>query len=443
MGAFMGMRGNGDWVTDQMPENWREMILHEYPNGDAPITALTSMLKSENTDSPIFHWWDKRLPAQSGAVTSIYIDVGLATEYVYATHQATHGIAGGVVYAKVAQALAKEFRVGHQVILKDADRFDADVAAEVVGVNYNGANSYIALVLMEADDNSASSSSYNLATVDRIMISGNVNAEGGAIPRAVAYDPTGYENYTQIFRTPLEITRTAKKTKLRTGDAYQEAKREALELHSIEMEKALIWGVKRSTTGANGKPKRSFDGILNFMRSNCTTGVSLSTTDASFNDFRLNTEYSGQTWLDGGEDFFDACLEYLGTYAPNEMTAYCGSGAITGLTKLAKYTGNIQMQPGPNNAYGMKFSTWVNPHMTIHIKKHPLMARESSTKYAMLFMHPKNCVWRPLDDTDFLGDREARGTDGKIEEYLTEIGPEWHFADQFMFLDGIGQDSEV
>ena len=90
--AFMGMRGNGDWTTDQRPKNWREVILHEYPNGDTPLTAIMSMMKSEETNDPEFNWWTKRLPVQSGAA-AIYIDVGLATAYVYATHQATHGIA--------------------------------------------------------------------------------------------------------------------------------------------------------------------------------------------------------------------------------------------------------------------------------------------------------------------------------------------------------------
>jgi len=443
MGAFMGMRGNGDWADNQRPENWREAILHEFPNGDAPITAITSMMQSESTDDPIFHWWTKRLPSQSGAVTSIYIDVGLGTEYVYATHQATHGIVGAVVYAKVALALAKEFRVGHQAVLRDDDRFDVDVVGKVVGVNYNAANSYIAIKLQEIDDNSGTSSSYNLATCDRIINCGDINPAGGAIPRAVAYDPVGYENYCGISRVPLEMTRTAQKTRLRTGDQVKEAKREALELYSIMNERKLIWSVRTAGTGANGKPEYTPDGILSFIRRSATTSYSASSTDASMNDFRLNTSYSGQKWLDGGEDWFDACLEYLGTYAPSEVTGYCGAGALTGITKLGKYTGNIQMDPGPNDAYGMKFSTWVNPHVTIHLKKHPLMARESSTKYSMLLLAPKNIKWRILDDTQFLENRGPRGVDASISEYLSEMGPEFHFPDQFMWLNGIGQANAV
>jgi hypothetical protein len=52
MGAFLGMRGNGDWVTDQRPKNWRETMLFLYPNGSMPLTAIMSKMKSEKTDDP-------------------------------------------------------------------------------------------------------------------------------------------------------------------------------------------------------------------------------------------------------------------------------------------------------------------------------------------------------------------------------------------------------
>ena len=41
---FLGMRGNGDWVDGQRPLNWRQNILRLYPNGQAPLTAMLSMM---------------------------------------------------------------------------------------------------------------------------------------------------------------------------------------------------------------------------------------------------------------------------------------------------------------------------------------------------------------------------------------------------------------
>ena len=38
--AVAGLRGTGDWATDERPKNFREMILWRNPNGMAPLTAL-------------------------------------------------------------------------------------------------------------------------------------------------------------------------------------------------------------------------------------------------------------------------------------------------------------------------------------------------------------------------------------------------------------------
>src|SRR5439155_12161618 len=64
MAAVLGLRGSGAFTTDERPKNWREMILYLFPNGEAPLTALLSMLKSQPTDDPSFNWWEKRLPGQ-------------------------------------------------------------------------------------------------------------------------------------------------------------------------------------------------------------------------------------------------------------------------------------------------------------------------------------------------------------------------------------------
>lgn len=56
MAAILGLRGSGDFTADERPKNWREMILHLFPNGSAPLTAVMSMAKSEGTDDPEYNW---------------------------------------------------------------------------------------------------------------------------------------------------------------------------------------------------------------------------------------------------------------------------------------------------------------------------------------------------------------------------------------------------
>ena len=56
MTAIAGLRGTGDWATDERPKNFREMILWRRPNGKAPLTALMAKMKSEATNDPEFAW---------------------------------------------------------------------------------------------------------------------------------------------------------------------------------------------------------------------------------------------------------------------------------------------------------------------------------------------------------------------------------------------------
>lgn len=433
MSAFLGMRGNGDWVTDQRPKNWRETMLFLYPNGSMPLTAIMSKMKNEKTDDPQFYWWTKMLPTQSASITGVYTDSALTVAYT------SGGVVGSVLYFKMTSTDIIHFRVGHTVLLRDASDYTVDVVGKVVSLAANSTSSYIGVKLLEADDNS--SYSHDLSDCDTAIVIGSVNAEGAAMPSAISYDPTKLYNYTQIFRTPLSITRTARKTKLRTGDQYKEAKREALELHGIEMEKAFIFGIAYEGTGDNGKPERTTEGLLTCIRNNNPSCVS---------DFTLNATYHGKAWLDdgGGETFLDSYLETLFRYGRQEKLAICGSGALLGMNKLARAGGHFTMT-STTKSYGINVVEWVTPFGTIYLKTHPLFNVEASLRNSMLIFEPENLIYRYIDDTQFYGEGEAKqaapGTnggriDGTQEEYLTEAGLEYHHPYTAGFLNGIGQD---
>ena len=431
MSGFLGMRGNGDWVADQRPKNWRETILFLYPNGQMPLTAIMSKMKSEKTDDPQYYWWTKLLPTQAGSVTGVYTDIALTVAYV------SGGVAGSVLYLKMTAADLVHFRVGHTVVMRDASDSTNDVVGKVIARTSNGGASSIGVQLLEADDNS--SYSHDLSDCDKVLIIGSINAEGAPMPTGVSYDPDKLYNYTQIFRTPLSITRTAKKTKLKTGDAYKEMKREALELHGIEMEKAFLFGIPYEGTGSNGKPERSTEGLITCLRTNNPDNVS---------DFQLNATYHGKSWLDdgGGETFLESYLEQIFRYGRQEKLALCGSGALLGINALAKANGHYTMT-ATTKAYGINVTEWVTPMGTIFLKTHPLFNIESTLRNSILMFEPENCTYRYIDDTSFYGEGEkgqaAPGTnggriDGSQEEFLTEAGLEYHHPYTGAFLNGIG-----
>jgi hypothetical protein len=425
---FLGMRGTGDWVADQRPMSWRQNILYLYPNGMTPLTAILSMMGSKKVNDPQFHWWTEQIGSVSGAITGIFTVPDLSVAYV------SGGVAGDVIYAAVAATLANRIRAGHQILLRDATDYRVDVVGKVSSVSTSGATSTLAIILLEDDDNS---SAHDLSDADNLLVIGNINSEGAEMPNAIALNPTKHYNYTQIFRSPLSITRTARSTNLRTGDDYQKAKRECLEMNSIEMELAFLWGIMTERIGDNGKPERTTQGVINFIRNNAPGNV---------DDYTLNPTYAGQAWTVGGETWLKAMLELIFRYGAEDKLCLCGSGALLGIDALAQTSGQINLAPA-QKTYGMQIKTWITPFGTIHMKTHPLFSFDATTRNMMVILEPKELEYKFIQDTTFYGESSAkqhpegyghRRIDGTEEEYLTECGLEFGFPLKCGILNGVG-----
>ena len=435
--GFLGMRGTGDWATNQRPENWREMILYLYPNGSAPLTAILSKLKEEKVDDPIFHWWTKLLPSQAGTVTARWLNVNNSGAVTSGSTAA-----GTTVYFVMSASDMTHFRVGHQVLCRDSDQYDVDFNGLVTSVNTSQLN--VGVKLLEADDNAADSATYGANSVDRLLVVGNANAEGASMPDAISYDPVEWSNYTEIFRTSLSITRTARLTRLRTGDAYREAKRECLELHSIEMEKAFLWGFKWAGIGDNGKPKRTTMGLIRALQYGSDGSANVGVSDS----FKVNTTYSGDTWLQSGKDWLDYYFEQMFRYGKSEKLAFVGSGALLGINQLAETYGTIQINPR-TKAYGLAVNEWITPFGIVNMVTHPLLSFEATNRHSMVIFEPAGLRYRYVSDTMFMSEKSDQQNtgwtrrDGTDEEYLTEAGLEYHHPNGWGYLNGVGEDNAV
>lgn len=425
---FVGLRSTADLAADEMPESYRAGVLYLYPNGMAPLTGLTALLPSEPlTEGPIYHWWTQSFNPRRAAVTGVYSDTALSSAYV------SGGVAGSVLYVKLAAADTKHFRAGHQVLLRLSTDPTLDVNGKVLAVTVNGASSYLVVRLLEADDNSATST---LASADAVMVIGNINEQGGMRPTALSRSPEKFDNYAQIFRTSLDITRTLMKTKLRTEEAYARLKKDALEEHSVEMENGFLWGVKSVNTGDGGKPEYTTDGVVTLIKQH---GI--------VSNYSLDTDYTGKTWLEKGADWIDAKLEEMFRYGSQERLAFCGSGALLGIQRLVKELGFYSIGER-TTSFGMKVLEWFTPFGSVTFRTHPLFSYEVTTRNAMLFLEPKNLKYRYIDDTFFKPDNSDRagggtGKDGKEEEFLTEAGLEVHFPNTCGYFTGVGVDNTL
>ena len=433
--AIPGMFGTGDWATGQRPQSWREAILYQYPNGDMPLTAIMAKTKSKQITDVIHNWFEKTLPLQGVTITATYTNAALSAAATGAS------AAGTIFYVKMAEADAKNFRKGHMVLFRDSDYPAVDFAAEVLSNYLNGASSYVCVKTLEADNNVGSGASYNVTTCDYLQIVSSIQAQGSSIPTAVAYNPDPKSNYTSIVETSLYLTRTAKRTRLRTKDQYTEAKRECLELHGIMLERTMWHSVLYSGTGDNGQPKTALKGILPAVYGTANA-------DATYNvsDYRYSSTYAGQSWKDAGEDWLDEQLEIAGRYGAPVKMAFCGSGAAQGIAQLAKTNGNIQLTPVREGVYGLHIRKWEHPSLTLLMKTHPLWNVSPADRYKMVIVPIENLTYCYIDDTFYKKDKaEQEGgissQDATLESYLTEFTLEYSFLNEFYILDGVGRNN--
>lgn len=414
--AFLGMRATNDFsVEGQRPKNWREMILRLYPNGKAPLTAMMALMKSEKTDDPEFNWFCKVLPSQAGEVVNTFTDAALGAAVAAPLN------VGNNIYVQVSEEDAKQFVPNHTVLLRGIATSDFDTVTIAEDVVLAGPNSYLKLKLLENSNGTPSG-----VNIKRALIIGSANSEGAMIGQAVTYDPYKVHNYTQIFRNSLEITRTAEMTKLRTGPALKEAKRDALEMHSIEMEKAFIFGVPSENLGGNGKALRTTGGIIWAIKNH----------GGLVENFPV-----GSNWDTDGQDWLDDIFLRLFRYGETDKLCFLGDAALQGINRLARKYGTWNYTT-TTKAFGIQIGELITPFGQVTLKTHPLFSHEPSNQHSMLIFEPKNIKYRYITDTTYFSDDQKHGHnryDGKKEEYLTEAGLEFHFPVGWAWLNGVGR----
>ena len=434
---FLGMRGTDDWVANQRPQNWRQQILKLYPNGQAPLTAILSMMGSKKVDDPIFNWWTQVQSTVQGTINGVFTDAALLVPLAPAANPA----AGTTLYVSISTTLGNRVRTGHQILLRDASNYAVDVIAKVTDVVRGALITGLAVRLLEADDNGGTD---DLSDADNFKIIGNINPEGGEMPDAIALNPEQVYNYTQILRTPLSMTRTALNTRLRTDNDYQKAKSEALEMHSWEMELMFLWGIMSQNVGDNGKPERTTMGVIPFIKAYAAA--------ANIDDYTTNATYSGQTWAAGGETWLKNILEVIFRYGAEDKLCLCGSGFLLGIDALAIAGGQINITPG-QKTYGMQIREWLTPFGTIYMKTHPLFSFDATTRNMGVILEPKELSYKYITDTTFFGENTGahthaagygqRRVDGLVEEYLTECGLEFGLPQKCGLLYGVGLPNTV
>ena len=389
--AVAGLRGTGDWATDQRPKNFREYILWRTPNGQAPLTGLLSKMQSEAVDDPEFNWWEEELNA-------IRLQVSYTTGFSTTDTSITVSVAGSLN--------AQDLVVGDVILVEKA--LTSAYNHEIAVVSSVTSSSVVVLARAQAGTSAAP-----IADATYLTKIGNVFEEGSTSPSASSRNPSKIYNYAQIFKTAYRITNTAKKTKTRTGDPLKTDKKRKMFDHSVALELAWLFGKRYETTGANGKPQRYTGGFLWNLSQNASTRITA-----------FSTTPTVTTLLNAVYPIWDYQSE-----AGSERIAFCGNGALNALNLLAAAQSNTRINfDGYVTVYGMRLMRWVFPQGEILLKTHPLFNTHGRFTNDIMIFDPTVLKYRYMRDTAMQDNIQAPDADEQKGQWLTEAGLEFHHA---------------
>ena len=366
------------------------------PNGTAPLFALTSQMKSKRTDDPKFHWWDKlmqtRRVALSGNLTLNGTDISV-----------TSGAKG-----------LKQNDVMLVESTREQIRVTATPSSDTAFIGERGWAGTTKATL----DYDGTGINPNLAHI------GSAFEQGSLDPSAIAFDPTERSNNAQIHRDTFAFTRTARRTRLRTGDAVKEAKRECLEIHSMGIERSFWFG-KKSEGTLNGEPIYTTDGIEQVIHAN-------------------NIKTAGATT--SLEDF-EVYLRDMFLYGSSEKVGFTGNRGMLVIQQLCRRNSSYQLMQGQKE-FGMNVSRLVSPFGELVLKTHPQFNQMSggfnaatlsytSVDSWLFVLDMANFVYRFVDDTTYEPKLGANGLDGMKSGYLTECGLEVHHPLTHFLIKGL------
>lgn len=392
MSGVLGLRGTGNFATDERPKNFRDSILFRDPQGDSPIFALMGRTKKRTVDDPEFNWWDEpqdivRLHANGVhalGTTTIVVD---SLDPSVSSPTLNYGTA---THLKPGDLLMVE-------PLADAAVF----APEVIEVA-----TVISDTSFTAVRGAAGTTAASIPDDSYLLLIGSAYAEGTDAPDAVSRNPLKYFNYTQIFKNTYELTKTTDVTHLRTGDAWSNDKKRKMFDHSRGIELAILFGQRSETTGTNGKPKRTMGGLRQYIGNQYV--------------------YSGgTTWFDL-IDRISPVFNFASS-AGDERAAFVGNGALNAINKILAADAHAEIHwGGGSKVYGMNFRELIIPQGRILLKTHPLMSRNSLYTNAMfiLDMSTINYVTLPGRDTKVKDDIQTDGEDVRRGFIQTECGLE-------------------
>lgn len=466
--AILGLI-NSEQFASQRFKSVRRKVFYDYPNGAAPLTGLTSMLKEEAASDPEFNWWEKRMQEQrtqtiahtGGSGPFAGSGAGVGNSWGNTLRTGGTGIdAGGAptVGDKISMKIvdSSQFRIGHIIevaSLTQTGGATSRILFRVSAISALAANLLdLTFITIPAAGFVNNGSVLNNGL--QVLVVGTAFAQGATGSSVSPYNlPVNPDNYCQIFRSEFSFTGTAIKTSAKFDDTglYKDRSKEASVNHMIELEKGFLFGARSKVLDATNSntPTYTTGSVLWFLEQwekqnianggvfDYNPGVAAPTLDTD--DLkRIIVNATGSL----SEKQYDGYLERVFRFTSNkanEKLVLCGSGFLNVINQLYKSKGVLNGELPLTDTYGMDVVKHRCPFGTIYYKTHPLFSQHPVLRYNALILDVGNLVYRYVTDrdTDLLTNRQANNVDGRVDEWLSECGLEARYPESHMYIQNV------
>lgn len=187
---------------------------------------------------------------------------------------------------------------------------------------------------------------------------GTAFEEGSTRPSSRRISTAYVPNYTQIFRNAWAMTDTARASYAEMGISnIAENRNDCALFHSTDIESAIIWGQPMmDTTGTT--PVHTTQGVIDAMNQYASANVLTAASTTNFDQL---------------VDLVEPAFEYSTNLGdPKSRVAFCDKIALKVLNQIGRLSGQVTITQ-VENSFGMRFSKFEFYKGTIHLMEHPLL----------------------------------------------------------------------
>jgi hypothetical protein len=269
------------------------------------------------------------------------------------------------------------------------------------------------------------------ATGTTVVILGSAFAEGSAYSDLTTLSrvATNAYNYLQLFRKSVQVTNTMLNSELYGGNyrAY-ERKVKGIELMR-DLERTFLFGGRLEDTTAS-----------------VTAGVRRTSGGASYYISTNSTAVGGIL----SEADFEAFIRTVTRYGGDEIYLFASPLIISVISQWAQ--GKLQMYP-KDKTYGIAIAQYLSPHGTLNLIKDYMLENASTVGNITVggvqsisyyggdafALKLDELVYRYLQNRDVVmeADIQHPGDDFVKDQYICEVGLEFHNEQKHGFLSGV------